>query len=50
MLNGMVYIANVGTGRIGRLNKERRKQNTFGRNEVFLDVSKGVLRWVDDDE
>jgi len=47
MLNRMVYILTAGTVRIGTLNKERREQDIAGRNEIFLDVSKVVLRWVE---
>jgi hypothetical protein len=47
MLNRMVYILIAGTVRIGTLNKERLEQDIAGRNEIFLDVSKVVLRWVE---
>jgi hypothetical protein len=43
----MVYIVTAGTGRTGKWNKERREQDIAGRNEIFLDVSKGVLRWTE---
>jgi hypothetical protein len=47
MLNVKQDGVTAGTERIGRLNKGRQKQNTSGRNGIFLDVSKGVLRSVE---